>query len=49
MVRRVAALGLTAMRLLAVGVRIRIGDTFLQTLQALLYLVLNSWLFWEGF
>lgn len=46
---RAAAAGLTLMMLLAVGVRIRIGDTFLQTSQALLFVLLNGWLFWRGF
>ncbi len=46
---RTAALGLAVMMMLAVGVRIRIGDTFLQTSQALLFLLLNGWLFWKGF
>ncbi len=44
-----AAAGLTLMMLLAVGVRIRIGDSLLQTSQALLYLVLNGWLCWAAF
>ncbi len=46
---RAAAAGLTLMMLLAVGVRIRIGDSFLQTSQALFFLFLNGWLFWKGF
>lgn len=46
---RAAASGLTFMMLLAVGVRIRIKDSLLQTSQALLYLVLNGWLCWAGF
>lgn len=44
-----AAAGLTLMMLLAVGVRIRIKDSLLQTSQALLYLVLNGWLCWAAF
>lgn len=44
-----AAAGLTFMMLLAVGVRIRIKDSLPQTSQALLYLLLNGWLFWKGF
>ena len=46
---RAAAAGLTLMMLLAVGVRIRIKDSLLQTSQALLYLVLNGWLCWGAF
>ncbi len=46
---RAASAGLTLMMLLAVGVRIRIKDSLLQTSQALLYLVLNGWLCWAAF
>ena len=46
---RAAAAGLTLMMLLAVGVRIRIKDSLLQTLPALLYLFLNGWLVWAAF
>jgi uncharacterized membrane protein YphA (DoxX/SURF4 family) len=41
---RAAAVGLALMMLVAVGVRIRIKDTLLQTLLALLYLALNAYL-----
>ncbi len=41
---RLAAAGLTVMMLLAVGVRIRIRDSFFQTLPALLYTALNAYL-----
>ncbi|MDP2324388.1 MAG: DoxX family protein [Gammaproteobacteria bacterium] len=41
---RVAAGGLALMMLVAVGVRIRIKDTLLQTTPALLYLALNAYL-----
>ena len=41
---RAAAAGLALMMLVAVGVRIRIKDTLLQTIPALLYLVLNAYL-----
>ncbi len=46
---RAAAAGLTLMMLLAVGVRLRIRDSLLQTSQAVLYLVLNGWLCWAAF
>ena len=46
---RAAAAGLTLMMLLAVGVRIRLRDSWLQTSQALLYLLLNGWLCWVAF
>ncbi len=46
---RAAAAGLTLMMLLAVGVRIRIKDSLLQTSPALLYLILNGWLCWAAF
>ncbi len=48
-VGRAAALGLAAMMLVAVGVRIRIKDSFLQTTPALFYLVLNAYLSWAAF
>lgn len=41
---RAAAGGLALMMLVAVGVRIRIKDTLLQTAPALLYLALNAYL-----
>lgn len=41
---RAAATGLALMMLVAVGVRIKIKDTFLQTTPALFYLVLNTYL-----
>ena len=41
---RTAAAGLALMMLVAVGVRIKIKDTFLQTTPALFYLVLNAYL-----
>ena len=41
---RAAAAGLALMMLVAVGVRIRIKDTLLQTTPALFYLVLNTYL-----
>lgn len=41
---RAAAGGLALMMLVAVGVRIRIKDTLLQTTPALLYLALNAYL-----
>lgn len=46
---RAAAAGLTLMMLFAVGVRIRIKDSLLQTSLALLYLVLNGWLCWAAY
>ena len=49
LIGRAAAFSLTAMMLLAVGVRIRIGDPFRQTSQALIFLLLNGWLFWKAF
>ena len=48
-VGQVAAGGLALMMLLAVGVRIRIRDSALQTIPALFYLVLNSYLLLAGF
>jgi len=44
-----AALGLAAMMLVAVWVRIRIKDSLLQTTPALFYFVLNAYLSWAGF
>lgn len=41
---RAAAAGLALMMLVAVGVRIRIKDSLLQTIPALFYLVLNAYL-----
>ena len=41
---RLAATGLALMMLVAVGVRIKIKDTFLQTTPALFYLVLSIYL-----
>jgi DoxX-like family len=43
-VGRLAAGGLALMMLIAVGVRIRINDTFPQTIPALIYLLLNAYL-----
>ena len=46
---QVAAGGLALMMLVAVGVRIQIRDSALQTIPALLYLVLNAYLWLAGF
>lgn len=46
---RAAAGGLALMMLVAVGVRIKIKDTFLQTTPALFYLTLNTYLYWAAF
>jgi hypothetical protein len=46
---QVAAGGLALMMLLAVGVRIQIRDSALQTIPALFYLVLNAYLLLAGF
>lgn len=46
---RAAAGGLAVMMLVAVGVRIRIRDSLLQTTPALLYLALNVYLFAAAF
>ena len=46
---RAAAAGLALMMLVAVGVRIRIKDTLLQTTPALFYLVLNAYLGFAAF
>lgn len=43
-VGRAAAAGLALMMLVAVGVRIKIKDTLLQTIPALTYLALNAYL-----
>jgi uncharacterized membrane protein HdeD (DUF308 family) len=37
----ISSLGLSVMMLLGVGVRIKINDTFIQTLSALTYLIVN--------
>ena len=44
-----AAVGLTLMMLVAVGVRIKIRDTLWQTVPALFYLALNAYLAVAGF
>jgi hypothetical protein len=44
-----AAIGLAAMMLVAVWVRIRIKDSLLQTTPALCYLLLNAYLGWAAF
>lgn len=46
---RAASGGLALMMLVAVGVRIKIKDTLLQTTPAVLYLVLNTYLCWAAF
>jgi hypothetical protein len=46
---RSAAAGLALMMLFAVGVRIRVKDSLLQTTPALFYLLLNASLFWMAF
>jgi uncharacterized membrane protein YkgB len=46
---RSAAAGLALMMLVAVGVRIRISDSLLQTTPALFYLLLNIYLFFAAF
>lgn len=46
---RAAAAGLALMMLVAVGVRIRIKDSFLQTTPALFYLALNAYLCAKAF
>jgi uncharacterized membrane protein HdeD (DUF308 family) len=38
----ISSLGLSVMMLLGVGVRIKINDTFIQTLPALTYLIVNA-------
>jgi hypothetical protein len=44
-----AAGGLTLMMLVAIGVRIRIKNTALQTMPAIFYFVLNAYLLLAGF
>lgn len=46
---RSAAAGLALMMLVAVGVRIRIKDSLLQTMPALFYLLLNAYLCFAAF
>lgn len=46
---RAAAAGLALMMLVAVGVRIKIKDSLLQTASALFYLILNAYLCLEAF
>ena len=46
---RSSSAGLAAMMLIAVGVRIRIQDSFLQTTPALFFLVLNGYLCLRAF
>jgi uncharacterized membrane protein YkgB len=46
---RSAAAGLALMMLVAVGVRIRISDSLLQTTPALFYLLLSTYLFFAAF
>ena len=41
----ISSLGLSVMMLLGVGVRLKINDTFIQTLPALIYLMLNTIIF----
>lgn len=41
---RAASAGLVLMMLVAIGVRLRIQDTLLQTIPALIYLALNAYL-----
>jgi hypothetical protein len=48
-VGQAAASGLALMMLVALGVRIRIGDNFLQMLPAIGYLLLNGYLCVAGF
>lgn len=48
-VGQAAAGGLALMMLVALGVRIRIGDSFVQMLPALGYLALNAALSFDGF
>ncbi len=45
----VAAAGLALQMLIGVGVRMKVGDSLLQTAQAGVYLVLNSYLFFAPF
>ena len=46
---RVAAAGLVALMILGVGLRLRIKDSFRQTVPALVYLLLNTYLLVAGF
>lgn len=46
---RSAAAGLALMMLVAVGVRIRIKDTLVQTTPAVFYLMLNAYLCWMAY
>jgi len=46
---KAAAGGLALMMLVAVAVRIKIRDSFLQTLPAITYLGINGYLCWAGF
>jgi len=41
----ISSLGLSIMMLLGVAVRVKINDTFIQTLPAILYLIINSIIF----
>ena len=45
----ISSLGLSVMMLLGVGVRLKINDTFIQTLPALTYLILNTIIFIDIF
>jgi hypothetical protein len=46
---RSAAAGLALMMLVAVGVRVQINDSSVQTIPALFYLLLNAYLCWMAF
>ncbi len=46
---RSAAGGLALMMLVAVGVRVQINDSSVQTIPALFYLLLNAYLCWMAF
>lgn len=46
---KAAAVGLVLMMLLAILVRIKISDTFTQTLPAILYLLVNTYLVFLGY
>lgn len=41
----ISSLGLSVMMLLGVGVRLKINDTLIQTLPALIYLIINATIF----
>ena len=41
----ISSLGLSVMMLLGVGVRVKINDTLIQTLPALIYLIINATIF----